>query len=181
MLPSWIGKKNKYDAAWVAILFSAAITAFLITQSYLFLVSCIVLASLIQYVPSILAVIKFKHINEFPNHGFKLTGGYTITILALIISCYMVTNFTWKTIFLGLVVGVLAAIAYFFIDKDKAVEHKHQLYLKKCERNNKKYLIDKKERIKIDSFLLFILVYSTVTLLAKLRGLSTSSPLSLEA
>lgn len=56
----------------------------------------------------------------------------------------MVTNFTWKTIFLGLVVGVLAAIAYFFIDKDKAVEHKHQLYLKKCERNNKKYLIDKK-------------------------------------
>lgn len=141
MLPSWIGKKNKYDAAWVAILFSAAITALLITQSYLFLVSCIVLASFIQYLPSILAVIKFKHTNEFPNHGFKLPGGYTITILALIISCYMVTNFTWKTIFLGLVVGVLAAIAYFFIDKDKAVEHKHQLYLKKCERNNKKYLI----------------------------------------
>lgn len=181
MLPSWIGKKNKYDAAWVAILFSAAITALLITQSYLFLVSCIVLASFIQYLPSILAVIKFKHTNEFPNHGFKLPGGYTITILALIISCYMVTNFTWKTIFLGLVVGVLAAIAYFFIDKDKAVEHKHQLYLKNAKEIIKKYLIDKKERIKIDSFLLFILVYSTVTLLAKLRGLSTSSPLSLEA
>ena len=181
MLPSWIGKKNKYDAAWVAILFSAAITALLITQSYLFLVSCIVLASFIQYLPSILAVIKFKHTNEFPNHGFKLPGGYTIPILALIISCYMVTNFTWKTIFLGLVVGVLADIAYFFIDKDKAVEHKHQLYLKNAKEIIKKYLIDKKERIKIDSFLLFILVYSTVTLLAKLRGLSTSSPLSLEA
>ena len=53
MLPSWIGKKNKHDAAWVAILFSAVISAILITQSYLFLVSCIVLASFVQYVPSI--------------------------------------------------------------------------------------------------------------------------------
>jgi len=70
-------------------------------------------------VPSILAVIKFKHINEFPNHGFKLPGGYTIPILALLISCYMVTNFTWKTILVGVVVGVLAAVAYFFIEKTK--------------------------------------------------------------
>ncbi|NRO16496.1 hypothetical protein IMAU40093_00976 [Lactobacillus helveticus] len=31
MLPSWIGKKNKHDAAWVAILFSAVISAILIT------------------------------------------------------------------------------------------------------------------------------------------------------
>ncbi len=61
MLPKWIGKKNKHDAAWVAILLSAIITMILITQSYLFLVSCIVLASFIQYVPSILAVIKFNH------------------------------------------------------------------------------------------------------------------------
>ena len=94
MLSKWIGKKNKHDAAWVAILLSAIITMILITQSYLFLVSCIVLASFIQYVPSILAVIKFKHPNEFPNNGFKLPFSYVIPALALIISCYMVTNFT---------------------------------------------------------------------------------------
>lgn len=128
MLPKWIGKKNKHDAAWVAILLSAIITMILITQSYLFLVSCIVLASFIQYVPSILAVIKFKHTNEFPNNGFKLPFGYVIPALALIISCYMVTNFTWKTILVGVVVGVLAAVAYFFIEK---VEEKHQKYLSK--------------------------------------------------
>lgn len=128
MLPKWIGKKNKHDAAWVAILLSAIITMILITQSYLFLVSCIVLASFIQYVPSILAVIKFKHTNEFPNNGFKLPFSYVIPALALIISCYMVTNFTWKTILVGVVVGVLAAVAYFFIEK---VEEKHQKYLSK--------------------------------------------------
>ena len=96
-----------------------------------FLVSCIVLASFVQYVPSILTVIKFKHTNEFPNHGFKLPGGYTIPILALLISCYMVTNFTWKTILVGVVVGVLAAVAYFFIEKDEKAEQKHQQYLAK--------------------------------------------------
>lgn len=131
MLSKWIGKKNKHDAAWVAILLSAIITMILITQSYLFLVSCIVLASFIQYVPSILAVIKFKHTNEFPNNGFKLPFGYVIPALALIISCYMVTNFTWKTILVGVVVGVLAAVAYFFIEKDEEVEEKHQKYLSK--------------------------------------------------
>ena len=128
MLSKWIGKKNKHDAAWVAILLSAIITMILITQSYLFLVSCIVLASFIQYVPSILAVIKFKHTNEFPNNGFKLPFSYVIPAFALIISCYMVTNFTWKTILVGVVVGVLAAVAYFFIEK---VEEKHQKYLSK--------------------------------------------------
>lgn len=129
MLPRWIGKNNKFGAPWVAILFSAAIAGLLVTQSYLFLVSCIVLASFIQYVPSILAVIKFKHTDEYPNHGFKLPGGYTIPIIALIISCYMVTNFTWKTILVGVAVGVIAAACYFFVDRDKDVEKKHFDYL----------------------------------------------------
>ena len=43
----------------------------------------------------------------------------------------MVTNFTWKIILVGVVVGVLAAVAYFFIEKDEEVEEKHQKYLSK--------------------------------------------------
>ena len=70
MLPKWIGKKNKHDAPWVGIIFTAVLSGALATQSYLFLVSCTVLASFVQYVPSILAVIKFKHSNEYPTHGF---------------------------------------------------------------------------------------------------------------
>lgn len=116
--------------ASLAIIMSAVISAILITQSYLFLVSCIVLASFIQYVPSILAVIKFKHTAEFPNHDFKLPGGYIIPALALIVSCYMVTNFTWRTLIVGLVVGVLAAVCYFFIEKDEE-EKRCNAYLDK--------------------------------------------------
>ena len=116
--------------ASLAIIMSAVISAILITQSYLFLVSCIVLAPFIQYVPSILAVIKFKHTAEFPNHDFKLPGGYIIPALALIVSCYMVTNFTWRILIVGLVVGVLAAVCYFFIEKDEE-EKRCNAYLDK--------------------------------------------------
>lgn len=131
MLPKWIGKRNKHDAPWVAIILTAVVSLILVTQSYLFLVSCIVLASFVQYVPSILAVIKFKHTNEFPNHGFKLPGKYIIPVLALLISCYMVTNFTIKTITVGVVVAVVAAVSYFFIKRDEEHEARHQEKLAK--------------------------------------------------
>lgn len=129
MLPSWMGKKNKHDAPWVGIIFTAILSGALATQSYLFLVSCTVLASFVQYVPSILAVIKFKHTNEYPTHGFSLPGKYTIPIIALLISCYMVTNFTAKTLLIGSAVAVIAAGCYFFIDRDKDKEAKHEAWL----------------------------------------------------
>lgn len=129
MLPKFVGKKNKYDAPWVGIILTAVLTAAFSTQSYLFLVSCTVLASFVQYVPSVLAVIKFKHTNEYPNHGFKLPGKYTIPVLALIVSCYMVTNFTAKTLLVGTIVAVLAAVGYFFIERDKEAEKRHQIFL----------------------------------------------------
>ena len=129
MLPRWIGKKNKHDAPWVGIIFTAILSLALCTQSYLFLVACTVLASFVQYVPSILAVIKFKHSNEYPTHGFSLPGKYTIPIIALIISCYMITNFTAVTLLLGGAVAVIAAGCYFFIDHDKAADKRHAEFL----------------------------------------------------
>ena len=86
--------------------------------------------------PSILAVIKFKHSNEYPTHSFLLPGKYTIPIIALIISCYMITNFTPKTLLLGAVVAVIAAACYFFIDKDEKLEKEHEDFLVKLRRKN---------------------------------------------
>lgn len=114
LVPQWVGKKNRYKAPWIAIIMSAIITALLTTQSYIFLVSCIVLASFVQYVPSIFAVMKFKHNGQYPNKGFKLPGGYLIPVIALLVSCYLVFNFTWKTFFVGIAVAVIAALLYLF-------------------------------------------------------------------
>ena len=129
MLPKSFGKKNKHDAPWVGILLTAVLSIAFSTQSYLFLVSCTVLASFIQYMPSILAVVKFTHSNEYPTHGFSLPGKYTIPAFALLVSCYMVTNFTAKTLLLGTFVALLAAAAYFFIQRDKEAEKRHAYFL----------------------------------------------------
>ena len=137
MLPKVIGKKNRHDAPSIAIILTAILTALFTTQSYLFLVSCTVLASFVQYVPSILAVIKFKHTNEFPTHGFDLPGKHLIPVLALAVSYYMVTNFTKKTLLLGTIVAMLAAVAYFFINKDEEAEARHESFLAAL-RNEKK-------------------------------------------
>lgn len=121
LLPKWVGKTNKYDAPWVGIIMTMIVTCILVTQSYIFLVSCIVSASFVQYVPSILAVIKFKHNGQFPNHGFSLPGGYLIPILALLASGYLVFNFTWKTITVGGFVALLTAALYLFDGKKRFV------------------------------------------------------------
>lgn len=85
----------------------------------MFLVGCIALASFVQYVPSIFAVIKFNHTGQYPNHGFKLPGGYTIPILALLVACYLIFNFTWETILLSIVVAAVTAVLYLFLGKKR--------------------------------------------------------------
>lgn len=138
MLPKFVGKKNKHDAPWVGIILTSVLSALFATQSYLFLVDCTVLASFIQYVPTILAVIKFQHTEEYPTHGFKLPGKYTIPSLALLVSCYMITNFTSKTLLVGMVIAVLSAVAYFFIKGDRNYEVQHEELLKKLKAEEQK-------------------------------------------
>ena len=111
------------------------------------MVSCTVLTSFIQYVHSILAVIKFEHSNEYPTHGFKLPGKYLIPIFALLVSCYMVTNFTAKTLLVGTVIAILAAAAYFFIKKDRSYEEKHVKWLDDLRlKDEKEGLLDNQKK-----------------------------------
>lgn len=113
LLPKILGKKNRYGAPFVAVIVTSLISAGMAMGEYLFLVTCIVLASFIQYVPTILAVIKFKHTKQFPNNGFSLKGGYVIPVLALIISAYLLTNFNLEVILVALAVFVVGLILYF--------------------------------------------------------------------
>lgn len=119
LLPKVLGKKNKHNAPYMAIIVTSLISIILTRFSYIFLVGCIVLSSFIQYVPSILAVIKFKHNKQFPNHGFKLKGGYVIPIIALIISMYLLTSFSLKVFLVILTVFVVGNIVYFTSVKKK--------------------------------------------------------------
>lgn len=120
LLPQAIGKKNKYGSPVLAVIVTSIISIAMTQFSYIFLVSCIVLVSFIQYVPSILAVIKFKKTKQFPNNGFRLKGGYVIPILALAISMYLLTNFNLPVVLVMAVVFALGVVVYFVKIKDYA-------------------------------------------------------------
>lgn len=117
LFPKFIGKKNKSGAPYVSIIMTTIAACIMSTQSYLFLVACIVLVSFIQYVPTIIAVIKFKKTGEYPNQGFTLKGGYLIPILALIISAYLLTNFTIPVFIVMIIVFIIGIILYFVAQK----------------------------------------------------------------
>lgn len=117
LFPKFIGKKNKSGAPYVSIIMTTIAACIMSAQDYMFLVACIVLVSFIQYVPTILAVIKFKKTGEFPNQGFKLKGGYVVPVLALIISAYLLTNFTIPVFIVMIIVFVIGIILYFIAKK----------------------------------------------------------------
>lgn len=125
MIPTVFGKQNAHGAPLVAIILTTAVTAFLVTQSYLFLVSCIVFSSFVQYVPTVLALIKFQRTNQFPTHGFALKGGSLVPVIALAVCAYMAINFKLPTVILGVIVAMIAGIAYPWIRKHTAKEPAH--------------------------------------------------------
>lgn len=125
LLPGAMGKKNKAGSPVVAIIVSSLISCALTSFDYIFLVGGIVLASFIQYVPSVLAVMKFKHTKQFPNHGFSLKGGYVIPVLALVISAYLLFNVKPDIFLLMIIVFAVGTLLYFTVikklDEPKAV------------------------------------------------------------
>lgn len=123
LMPKFIGTKNKYGAPINAVIITSIVAMVMARFDYIFLVSCIVLASFIQYVPSILAVIKFKKTKQFPNNGFSLKGGYTVPILALCISMYLLTNFNIKMLITMGIVFIVGIVIYFsFIKKNGSLK-----------------------------------------------------------
>lgn len=120
LLPAIFAKTNKHDAPYISIIVSIVFSAILYTSgSFVFLATCMVCANLVQYVPTILAVMKFKKHNLYPSKGFQLKGGYTVPVLALISSLYLLVGFNLKVILVAVAVFVLGVIIYFINDKEQ--------------------------------------------------------------
>ena len=65
-------------------------------------------------------------------------GRYLIPAFALLVSCYMVTNFTAETLLLGTFVALLAAAAYFFIQRDEEADKRHAQFFAALKQGKKK-------------------------------------------
>ncbi|WP_283679399.1 APC family permease [Lentilactobacillus sp. Marseille-Q4993] len=114
LLPSFIGKQSKGDVPWVAVIITTVLSGLVfLSGSYVFLVSCVVLISLIQYVPTALAVIHFQ---SQPSDGWNLPGGKIIPGIAIGMCAYLLAGVALKVwLFTGILV-VLGLGLYLFDD-----------------------------------------------------------------
>ncbi|KRK89503.1 APC family permease [Lentilactobacillus sunkii] len=119
LLPHVLGKQNQRGVPMVSLLLSCGICALMLfSGNYLFLASCIVFTSFVQYVPTILAAIKLRNHSKLPQ-GFRLPGGNLIPIIALLVTMYLIFSFSWELIIAGVVVFALSGVWYFYDDRDR--------------------------------------------------------------
>lgn len=124
LLPPLMGKLNKRGAPTTAIVLTAALSILMLsTGSYVFLASCVVVASAVQYIPTILAVLKLRTLPSAPD-AFQLKGWVRIVmvILALAASSYLFLSFKPKVLLVSAVVFLIGMIIY-ALDKRPMISH----------------------------------------------------------
>lgn len=128
LLPPIFAKNNKFGAPFVSIILTVVVSAALLwTGSYVFLATCMVCANFIQYVPTILAVVKLRKMPSAPGAmSLKGARAWVVAGLALVSSLYVLTGFNWKVIAVAAAVFVIATVVYFW---DEASRKKHGLTL----------------------------------------------------
>lgn len=116
LLPPFIGKKNRRGAPVVAIIITAVLsTGVLATGDYVFLATCVVCASAVQYVPTILAAIKLR--KTAPAEGaftLKPAMRWVIVVLALAASSYLFLSFNLEVLIVCAIVLAVGLVLYFF-------------------------------------------------------------------
>lgn len=123
LLPKIYGKTNKFGSPWVANIITIAIACLLILSGgYIFLVKLIVLASFVQYVPTMLAVIKTRKNPNLP-HDFELPGGYTFPIIGLLIVAYLLTGQSLLILFWGVGIFIMGTLIYLFDERRELLRH----------------------------------------------------------
>ncbi|MCP9334329.1 APC family permease [Lentilactobacillus hilgardii] len=119
LLPRVLGHQDKRGVPIVSLLLSCGICALmLLSGNYLFLASCIVFTSFVQYVPTILASIRLQNHTKLPK-GFRLPGGLLIPILALLVTSYLILSFSVKLMIAGIIVFTLSGVWYLYDDRDR--------------------------------------------------------------
>lgn len=89
----------KYHTPYLAIAVNTVLTLLLgLTGSFRYLIAASVLVSILQYVPTCLAVIALRRKRPDRKRGYKIPGGYGIPVLALIICGWLLCHVELKII-----------------------------------------------------------------------------------
>lgn len=119
-MPLVLGRESKKGAPIVAI-FVHIILVLLVAYSgsYQSLVSISVVSRFAQYIPTCLAVIVLRRTMKNKPREFKIPGGYTIPILALVISVWLLAHTQVYQLIAGFGALVLICPFYFITGQNK--------------------------------------------------------------
>lgn len=112
LLPAAFGKTNRFQAPILSVIVTAGLAIALVASgSYLFLVNLIVFSSFIQYIATILALLKLRKDPDLPK-GMHLMGGDLVPLLALLIIVVLFVRFTFLTYAIGIVFAIIGGLIY---------------------------------------------------------------------
>lgn len=118
IMPAVVGKRNHKNAPYVAIIISATISL-LIAWSGTFetLAQISVVSRFAQYIPTCLAVIVLRYKQPDQLRTFKVPGGWTIPIIAVLVSVWLLLQVEVGQLLYGLGALVIAIPFYFIMRK----------------------------------------------------------------
>lgn len=122
-LPDLLAKLHpQFQTPYIAIIINTSVVLFLtLTGTFAVLVNLVALASILQYIPTCLAVIFLRIKRPDMERGFKVPGGLVIPIIAVAVCVLLI--FTAKPVEQIWTLGaLLISIPFYFLTKKKREE-----------------------------------------------------------
>ena len=107
-------KRDKKDVPYVSVIVSGLFTALIcLTGSFGKLLAISVVSRFAQYIPTCLSIIVFRR--RGMKGTFRIPFGYTVPILAVLVSLYLLYNSDLQKILFGLGGLVVGLVLYFIM------------------------------------------------------------------
>lgn len=104
----------KYHTPYLAILVNTVLTILLsLTGSFKYLITASVMVSLLQYIPTCLAVIILRKYNPERERSYRIPGGYSIPVFALVI-CGWLLYYVELKILAATAVAIIVSLPFYF-------------------------------------------------------------------
>ena len=105
----------KYHTPYLAIIVNTALTLLLsLTGSFKYLVAASVMVSILQYIPTCLAVVVLRRYKPELERNYRIPGGYCIPVLALAICGWLICHVELEVI-TATVVAILVSLPFYFL------------------------------------------------------------------
>ena len=103
-----------YHTPYLAIIINTALTLLLsLTGSFKYLVAASVMVSLLQYIPTCLAVVVLRKHRPDMERSYRIPGGHCIPILALVICGWLICHVEPKVI-AATSIAIIVSLPFYF-------------------------------------------------------------------